>query len=134
MAGCGTNSHRFPAHTPFAVHTAALTGNKSYTRPLATTFYHYPLPRYASVLCFDLGCRPHASCCTSPCAQRLMEAGKRAGKAERELKVVPPAWPVERIEVRDCLVLSPMSIVRVHDGFPHIADCVALPRMCPSAC
>lgn len=28
-----------------------------------------------------------------------MEAGKRAGKAERELKIVPPAWPVESIKV-----------------------------------
>eukprot|EP00903_Cladosiphon_okamuranus_P021834 g20077.t1 len=43
---------------------------------------------------------------TDPCrggqqgdvVQTLMEAGKRAGKAEKELRIVPPAWPVERIE------------------------------------
>eukprot|EP00752_Nemacystus_decipiens_P002264 g2145.t1 len=41
---------------------------------------------------------PCTSTTLGDAAQRLMEAGKQARKAERELKTVPTSWPVERIE------------------------------------
>lgn len=63
-----------------------------------------------------------------------MEAGKRAGKAERDLKVVPPAWPVERIEVSARRVCHPRRARTPKMGFPHIAGSRAFRGTSVSPC